>query len=499
MVEAVAEVLDGRARRGRRLRPRPPGRVGAGLGRRDRRAADAGRDVAGQALPGGARPARAGGHGGPDPEAQRPAARPVLLGRQARLAAGARRRPWRAPARPGRCGWARSTRSCATGSARASAPTRRPPRAPSSGRRTGTPSLLEIFGVPREALPEIADTAGDLGTLRHPSWPCELPLRARCPDQQAALAGAGCVEPGRTKATYGTGVFVLANVGTERPGRDGRPAADRRLAGRRERSSGRSTAACSPPARCSSGSSRDLGLAADPPALRRPRRRGRGRRRRARAAGARRARRAVVAARRARGDRRADRRARGRRTWRARRSRRSPGGWPTSSRWSRRARPVDVLRVDGGLTRDPLLLQLQADAARHSGRARRRRRDGHRRRRARRGRRRAVAGDVGDRRAHPDRGAGRAAARRRLAQRPRTPSGGASWSARRSSKRQAASARPTLSATQQGLSEPSTSTVNRVTTCHQPPPTSSTETTSAFARTRLPAGTGAGKRTLFQP
>ena len=64
---------------------------------------------------------------------------------------------------------------------------------------------------------------------------------------------------------------------------------------------------------------------------------------------------------------------------------------------------------------------------------------------------------------------------------------------------QASSARPTLSATQHGFSEPSTSTVNRVTTCHQPPPTSSTETTSAFARTRLPAGTGAGKRTLFQP
>jgi glycerol kinase len=77
--------------------------------------------------------------------------------------------------------------------------------------------LLEIFGVPGTVLPAIADTAGDLGTLRHADWPAELPLRARCPDQQAALAGAGCVEPGRTKATYGTGVFVLANVGKERP------------------------------------------------------------------------------------------------------------------------------------------------------------------------------------------------------------------------------------------------------------------------------------------
>jgi glycerol kinase len=81
--------------------------------------------------------------------------------------------------------------------------------------------LLEIFGVPKEALPEIRDTAGDLGVLRHPSWPTELPLRARCPDQQAALAGTGCVQPGRTKATYGTGVFVLANVGRVRPAAGG--------------------------------------------------------------------------------------------------------------------------------------------------------------------------------------------------------------------------------------------------------------------------------------
>ncbi|HEX2128706.1 MAG TPA: FGGY family carbohydrate kinase [Solirubrobacterales bacterium] len=79
------------------------------------------------------------------------------------------------------------------------------------------PRLLEIYGVPVSALPEIADTAGDLGTLSHPSWPVELPLRARCVDQQAALAGAGCVEPGLAKATYGTGVFVLAHAGEERP------------------------------------------------------------------------------------------------------------------------------------------------------------------------------------------------------------------------------------------------------------------------------------------
>jgi glycerol kinase len=98
---------------------------------------------------------------------------------------------------------------------------------PSTASRTqlGAPAwdddLLAEFGVPREVLPEIVDTAGDLGTLSHPSWPVELPLRARCVDQQAALAGAGCVEPGLVKATYGTGVFVLAHVGAERPKPEG--------------------------------------------------------------------------------------------------------------------------------------------------------------------------------------------------------------------------------------------------------------------------------------
>jgi glycerol kinase len=98
---------------------------------------------------------------------------------------------------------------------------------PSTASRTqlGAPEwdaeLLRLLGVPQEALPAVADTVGELGTLTHPSWPVALPLRARCVDQQAALAGTGCVEPGRVKATYGTGVFVLAHAGQERPQPEG--------------------------------------------------------------------------------------------------------------------------------------------------------------------------------------------------------------------------------------------------------------------------------------
>ena len=134
------------------------------------------------------------------------------------------------------------------------APIPRRPRGRSSGRRSGTPSCSRSSACRGRCCRRSPTPRATWARLRHPSWPAELPLRARCPDQQAALAGAGCVEPGRTKATYGTGVFVLANVGTERPAGYGRAAADGRLAGRRARSSGRSTAACSRPARCSNGS-----------------------------------------------------------------------------------------------------------------------------------------------------------------------------------------------------------------------------------------------------
>ena len=128
------------------------------------------------------------------------------------------------------------------------------------------PALVGLFGVPAGVLPEIADTTGELGTLRHASWPQELPLLARCVDQQAALAGAGCVRPGLVKATYGTGVFVLAHAGTERPSPGGGllPTVAWNVNGRVEWAidGGVFTAGA-----LLDWLSRDLGLAADPAAL----------------------------------------------------------------------------------------------------------------------------------------------------------------------------------------------------------------------------------------
>ena len=78
--------------------------------------------------------------------------------------------------------------------------------------------LLDLFGVPAQTLPRLVGSAGRLGILRHPMWDgAELPLTALACDQQAALAGHGAFEPGGIKATYGTGVFVLATTGSTPP------------------------------------------------------------------------------------------------------------------------------------------------------------------------------------------------------------------------------------------------------------------------------------------
>jgi glycerol kinase len=73
--------------------------------------------------------------------------------------------------------------------------------------------LCELFGVPRETLPEITDNAGEIA-LCDPQWfGRAIPICGMAGDQQAATLGQHCLSPGETKATYGTGAFVLANTG----------------------------------------------------------------------------------------------------------------------------------------------------------------------------------------------------------------------------------------------------------------------------------------------
>jgi glycerol kinase len=75
--------------------------------------------------------------------------------------------------------------------------------------------LCELFGVPVRALPEVRPSVGDFGTATLHGF--EAPVAGIAGDQQAALYGQACLDPGHGKNTYGTGSFVLLNSGYEPP------------------------------------------------------------------------------------------------------------------------------------------------------------------------------------------------------------------------------------------------------------------------------------------
>ncbi|MBV8612382.1 MAG: glycerol kinase GlpK [Acetobacteraceae bacterium] len=72
-------------------------------------------------------------------------------------------------------------------------------------------ALLGAFGVPRAALPAIVPSSGVLGAAR--GLLAGVPVAGVLGDQQAALFGQGCFDPGEAKGTYGTGCFLLMNTG----------------------------------------------------------------------------------------------------------------------------------------------------------------------------------------------------------------------------------------------------------------------------------------------
>ena len=74
--------------------------------------------------------------------------------------------------------------------------------------------LTDMFGVPRDILPEITDCAGDLGTTLPEHFGGPIRIAGMAGDQQAATIGQGCFAVGQTKATFGTGAFVLTQTGT---------------------------------------------------------------------------------------------------------------------------------------------------------------------------------------------------------------------------------------------------------------------------------------------
>ena len=75
--------------------------------------------------------------------------------------------------------------------------------------------LCELFGVPRDALPELVPNWGEVATTDPSSFlDLSLPIAGIAGDQQSALFGQTCFDPGDAKCTYGTGSFILTNTGT---------------------------------------------------------------------------------------------------------------------------------------------------------------------------------------------------------------------------------------------------------------------------------------------
>lgn len=80
------------------------------------------------------------------------------------------------------------------------------------------PDLCEMLHVPIAALPKIVPSSGRIGaTAESAGVPEGIPISGVAGDQQAALFGQACVTPGMAKNTYGTGSFVLLNVGETCP------------------------------------------------------------------------------------------------------------------------------------------------------------------------------------------------------------------------------------------------------------------------------------------
>ena len=75
--------------------------------------------------------------------------------------------------------------------------------------------LLRLFDIPAALLPEVRDCAADYGHTTPNLLGTAVPVAGMAGDQQAALIGQACFEPGMVKSTYGTGCFMMLNTGEQ--------------------------------------------------------------------------------------------------------------------------------------------------------------------------------------------------------------------------------------------------------------------------------------------
>ncbi len=82
---------------------------------------------------------------------------------------------------------------------------------------TWSDQILKKFHIPAKILPRVQPSSGFFGkTVKHGLLPAGIPIAGMAGDQQAALFGQTCFEPGTIKNTYGTGCFLLLNTGKRR-------------------------------------------------------------------------------------------------------------------------------------------------------------------------------------------------------------------------------------------------------------------------------------------
>ncbi|HMQ37842.1 MAG TPA: glycerol kinase GlpK [Micropruina sp.] len=74
---------------------------------------------------------------------------------------------------------------------------------------------LDALGIPASVFPEVCDDAGALGVTSAVVFGAEVPIASAIADQHSALFAQGCIEPGMTKCTHGTGTFLDMTIGTE--------------------------------------------------------------------------------------------------------------------------------------------------------------------------------------------------------------------------------------------------------------------------------------------
>lgn len=78
---------------------------------------------------------------------------------------------------------------------------------------TWSSELCARFDIPMSILPKVLPSDGDFGKTKKGLFAKQIPIQAVLGDQQAALFGQGCLEAGMAKNTYGTGCFMLMNIG----------------------------------------------------------------------------------------------------------------------------------------------------------------------------------------------------------------------------------------------------------------------------------------------